>query len=190
MSTAVQVVPGVTSPNGRSQISLVDRWRGGVDFFKSMPPLGRGGGRIALKMSSSIAVEVVKYEQFELLMNGKPPSVTLVQPTATELSWPLRPPRHLKSAGRALWTGIVMQYRVRDAAGLALVTTAAEALDRIREAQAAIRMHGALVPDRYGALKQNPACFLERDARAGMLSALRALNLDLEPLRDRGRSTV
>jgi hypothetical protein len=73
----------------------------------------------------------------------------------------------------------------QDAAGLALVTTAAEALDRIREAQAAIRKHGALVPDRYGALKQNPACFLERDARAGMLSALRAL-----PLRDRGRSTV
>jgi phage terminase small subunit len=141
-------------------------------------------------MSSSIAVEVVKYEQFEALMNGKPPSVTLVQPTAPELAWPLRPPRHLKSAGRALWAGIVMQYRVRDAAGLVLVTTAAEALDRIREAQAAIRKHGALVADRYGALKQNPACFLERDARAGMLSALRALNLDLEPLRDRGRSTV
>jgi hypothetical protein len=73
---------------------------------------------------------------------------------------------------------------------LALVTTAAEAQDRIREAQRAIRQYGALVPDRYGALKQNPACFLERDARAGMLSALRALNLDLEPLRDRGRSTV
>jgi hypothetical protein len=36
-------------------------------------------------------------------------------------------------------------------------------------------------------VKQNAACFLERDARAGMLSALRALNLDLEPLRDRGR---
>ena len=83
-----------------------------------------------------------------------------------------------------------MQYRVRDAAGVALVTTAAEALDRIHEAQAAIRKHGALVADRYGALKQNPACFLGGDARAGMLSALRALNLDLEPLRDRGRSTV
>jgi len=70
------------------------------------------------------------------------------------------------------------------------VTTAAEAQDRIREAQRAIRRHGALVQDRYGALKQNQACFLERDSRAGMLSALRALNLDLEPLRDRGRSTV
>jgi hypothetical protein len=62
--------------------------------------------------------------------------------------------------------------------------------NRIRQAQKALREHGPLVPDRYGALKQNPACFLERDARAGMLRALRALNLDLEPLRDRGRSTV
>jgi hypothetical protein len=100
----------------------------------------------------------------------------------------LKPPGHLKAAGRR--TDIVTQYRIADGAGLALVTTAAEAQDRIREAQRAIRQYGALVPDRYGALKQNPACFLERDARAGMLSALRALNLDLEPLRDRGRSTV
>jgi P27 family predicted phage terminase small subunit len=103
---------------------------------------------------------------------------------------PLKPPRHLKAAGKALWNDIVQQYRIADGAGLALVTTAAEAVDRIREAQAAIRKHGALVSDRYGGVKQNPACFLERDARAGMLSALRALNLDLEPLRDRGRSTV
>ena len=102
----------------------------------------------------------------------------------------LKPPGHLKAAGRRLLTDIVTQYRIADGAGLALVTTAAEAQDRIREAQRAIRQYGALVPDRYGALKQNPACFLERDARAGMLSALRALNLDLEPLRDPGRSTV
>jgi P27 family predicted phage terminase small subunit len=101
-----------------------------------------------------------------------------------------KPPAHLRTAGKALWRDIVAQYRIHDAAGLALVTAAAEALDRIREAQAAIRQHGALVPDRYGVPKQNPACLLERDARAGMLSALRALNLDLEPLRDRGRSTV
>ncbi|PWT80386.1 MAG: hypothetical protein C5B58_11760 [Acidobacteria bacterium] len=89
-----------------------------------------------------------------------------------------------------MWSDIVRQYRIADGAGLVLVTTAAEALDRIREAQVAIRKHGVLVPDRYGALKRNPACSLESDARAGMLSALRALNLDLEPLRDRGRPTM
>src|SRR2546430_14575143 len=95
-----------------------------------------------------------------------------------------RPPRS------TLFPYTTLFRSIADGAGLALVTTAAEAQDRIREAQRAIRQYGALVPDRYGALKQNPACFLERDARAGMLSALRALNLDLEPLRDPGRSTV
>jgi hypothetical protein len=50
-----------------------------------------------------------------------------------------KPPGHLKATGRRLWTDIVTQYRITDGAGLALVTTAAEALDRIREAQAAIR---------------------------------------------------
>jgi P27 family predicted phage terminase small subunit len=98
--------------------------------------------------------------------------LTIPRPTMR----PLKPPRHLKASGKALWNDIVQQYRIADGAGLALVTTAAEALDRIREAQAAIRKHGALVADRYGGVKQNPACFLERDARAGMLSALRALN--------------
>jgi P27 family predicted phage terminase small subunit len=100
------------------------------------------------------------------------------------------PPSHLEAAGRRLWADLVSQYRISDGAGLALVTAAAEALDRIRQAQTAIRQHGVLVPDRHGTLKQNPACVLERDARTGMLSALRALNLDLEPLRDRGRSPV
>jgi hypothetical protein len=43
----------------------------------------------------------------------------------------LKPPNHLKAAGRRLWADIVNQYRIADGAGLALVTTAAEALDRI-----------------------------------------------------------
>jgi phage terminase small subunit len=118
------------------------------------------------------------------------PEVSRMELTTSPGKSPLKPPNHLTAAGRRLWVDIVTQYRIGDAAGQALVTTAAECLDRIREAQRTIRQHGALVPDRYGALKQNPACFLERDARAGMLSALRALNLDLEPLRDRGRPTV
>jgi phage terminase small subunit len=55
----------------------------------------------------------------------------------------------------------------------------------MKEAQAAIREHGVLIRDRYGGLRQNPAIAVERAARDGMLAALKALNLDLEPLRDR-----
>jgi P27 family predicted phage terminase small subunit len=98
-----------------------------------------------------------------------------------------KPPRHLKSAGKRLWTDIVREYHIRDGAGLALVTTAAEALDRMQEAREAIAEHGAITTDRYGNPRANPACHIERDARAGFLAALKALNLDIEPLRDRGR---
>jgi phage terminase small subunit len=97
----------------------------------------------------------------------------------------LRPPEHLGPAGAQLWADVVRQYRIGDGAGLALVTTAAECLDRLREAQALVRQHGVVIRDRYGGLKANPAIAVERGARDGMIAALRSLNLDLEPLRDR-----
>jgi phage terminase small subunit len=96
------------------------------------------------------------------------------------------PPAHLAEAGATLWADITRQYRIQDGAGQALLTVAAECLDRMRQAQEAIREHGVLVADRYGGKRQNPACAVERAARHGMITALKALNLDLEPLRDRG----
>ncbi len=95
-----------------------------------------------------------------------------------------RAPSHLKKEGAALWRELTSEYGIADAAGLALATTAAECLDRVRAAQAAIAKHGEIVIDRYGAPKLNPACGLEKDARNGLLSAFKALNLDIEPLRD------
>ena len=95
-----------------------------------------------------------------------------------------RAPSHLKKEGAALWRELTSEYGIADAAGLALATTAAECLDRVRAAQKAISEHGEIVIDRYGAPKLNPACGLEKDARNGLLSAFKALNLDIEPLRD------
>ena len=99
----------------------------------------------------------------------------------------LRYPKHLKRDGRKLWRELVEEYSITDAAGLALVTTAAECLDRMRAAQVAIEEHGEVVTDRYKQVKINPACTLEKDSRAGLLAALKALNLDLEPLKEIGR---
>lgn len=73
----------------------------------------------------------------------------------------LLPPTHLDKAGAGLWSDVVRQYRIADGAGLALVTTAAECLDRMRQAQE----HGVLVRDRYGGLRQNPAIVVERGAQ-------------------------
>ena len=99
----------------------------------------------------------------------------------------LRYPKHLKPDGRKLYRDLVSEYQITDAAGLALVTTACECLDRMRAAQVAIEQHGEVVTDRYGQVKVNPAATLEKDSRAGMLAALKALNLDLEPLKEIGR---
>lgn len=96
----------------------------------------------------------------------------------------MTPPDHLRPAGKAFFASVVSEYGIADAAGAALLSTAAECLDRMRAAQASIAEHGELVTDRYGAPKLNPACALEKDARSGFLAAMRALNLDLEPLRD------
>jgi phage terminase small subunit len=97
---------------------------------------------------------------------------------------PASPPAHLLKHGAALWREMVAEYGIGDPAGLALLATAGECLDRMRAAQKAIKQHGEIVVDRYGSPKLNPACGLEKDARNGMMAAFRALNLDLEPLRD------
>lgn len=93
-------------------------------------------------------------------------------------------PKHLAEDGSAFWHSVATEYALDDAAGLALLTTAAECLDRMRAAQSAIKKHGEVVTDRYGQVKVNPACTLEKDSRNGFLAAVRSLNLDLEPLRD------
>jgi phage terminase small subunit len=100
-------------------------------------------------------------------------------------------PAHLLKDGARLYRDVASEYGIADAGGLAVLTTAAECLDRMRAAQRAIQEHGAIVMDRYGKPKVHPACSLEKDARAGFLLAIKGLNLDIEPLRDRaGRPGV
>jgi hypothetical protein len=55
----------------------------------------------------------------------------------------------------------------------------------MRLAQEAIERDGMTVLDRFGQRKAHPLLPAERDARAQMLAALRALNLDVEPLHER-----
>jgi phage terminase small subunit len=96
-------------------------------------------------------------------------------------------PRHLGDDGRTLWLDLQRTYSITDAGGLTLLTTAAECMDRMRNAQKLIAEHGECTPDRYGGLRANPAVAIEKDARNGLLAALRALNLDVEPIKPIGR---
>lgn len=97
----------------------------------------------------------------------------------------IKTPKHLKADGKRLFDQIVTDFCVEDPAGIALLTTACECLDRMKDAQKVIGKHGVTILDRYGGLRVNPACLIEKDSRSGFLRALKDLNLDVEPLRDR-----
>lgn len=99
----------------------------------------------------------------------------------------MKAPRHLGTDGKSLWLALQRDYQISDSGGLTLLTTAAEAMDRMRAAQRIISEKGEVTPDRYGGLRANPAVAIEKDARNGLLAAIRALNLDVEPLKSIGR---
>lgn len=96
----------------------------------------------------------------------------------------IHPPKHLSKEARKWWSQLQVDYQIDDTAGQLILSTAAEAFDRMRGAQATIAEEGAVVRDRFGQPKAHPATVAERDSRAAMLNALKALNLDLEPLKD------
>lgn len=99
-------------------------------------------------------------------------------------------PKHLSTPAKDWWRRIMQEFEIEDEAGRLLLQTALEAFDRMRDAQAAVERDGAAVKDRFDQVKPHPLLTTERDARSQMLAALKQLNLDVEPLRDRpGRPT-
>jgi phage terminase small subunit len=79
------------------------------------------------------------------------------------------------------------EYAIDDLAGRFLLEQALRSFDRVQAASKLIAEHGEVLRDRFGQLRANPACTVERDARAAMLAAFKQLNLDVEPLQGIGR---
>ena len=98
---------------------------------------------------------------------------------------PPAPPAGLSREAKKWWREITDEYGISDSGGLLLLRTALEALDRMRQAQKAIKKDGATVLDRFEQRKPHPLLVIERDSRAAMIQALKALNLDVIPLHDR-----
>lgn len=96
-------------------------------------------------------------------------------------------PVGLTPAARSWWKKLTSEYDIDDQAGLLILETAMRAMDRMTMAAELIDKHGAVTVDKFGQLKANPACAVERDSRAAMMAALKSLNLDLEPLGKPGR---
>jgi phage terminase small subunit len=93
-------------------------------------------------------------------------------------------PSNLTAAASVKWDEINRGWVLDESARMVL-GTALEAWDRMKAAQAGIKKHGLMLRDRFGQLRSNPLCTVERDSRAAWLSGLKMLSLDMEPLRER-----
>ena len=94
-------------------------------------------------------------------------------------------PMGLSEPAKKWYRRLLAEFEIRDDAGRLLLETAMRAFDRGESARALLERDGVVITDRWGQSKPHPAAAIERDARSGMLAAMRALNLDVEPLRDR-----
>lgn len=97
----------------------------------------------------------------------------------------VKPPKGLSPEGRRMWKEIIAEYGIDDSVGLQLLRSACEAFDICQMAQSKIRAEGMTITDRHLQVKPHPLLAAMRDARSSMLNALKALNCDLEPLRDK-----
>lgn len=98
-----------------------------------------------------------------------------------------RAPKNLNPEARKWFYRIQKEYEITDEGGLLLLITAMEAFCRMKEAQKEIKKDGPTIIDRFGQQKAHPLLTVERDSRAAMLNALKALNLDFEPIKKIGR---
>ena len=85
-------------------------------------------------------------------------------------------PKHLGDEGALFWREMAAEHDVSTTARLALLTRAAECLDRLTEARERIAKDGLIVTTAAGP-RSNPATRIEREARDGFLRAMHALRI-------------
>ncbi len=99
------------------------------------------------------------------------------------LHTPCKAPKGLSREAARWWRRLTTEYEIGDNAGRLILTMAMEAFDRMRQAQAVLATDLIVDKDRFDQVKAHPLAVVERDSRAQMMAALKALNLDSEPLR-------
>jgi len=92
--------------------------------------------------------------------------------------------KKLSKEAEKLKKAILVEYAITDEAGIAILETAIEAYDLAHEAQTEIDKEGLTVEGDRGQKKAHPLLSVVRFSRAQFLAGLKALNLDIEPLRD------
>ncbi len=97
----------------------------------------------------------------------------------------MKKPVKLGHEARRLFKQLTTEYDIGDSGGLLLVNTVVEAFQEMRDAQAVLDREGRVYTNRFGEPRMHPACTVVKESRAHMMSALKQLNIDLEPLRDK-----
>lgn len=93
-------------------------------------------------------------------------------------------PKDLTPGARKIFKEIAEEYGIDDPAGMRILYAGCMAWERAVKAREQIDADGMMIEDRWKQRKPHPLLAAERDARAQFLAAMKALNLDLEPLRD------
>jgi phage terminase small subunit len=86
----------------------------------------------------------------------------------------------LSPAARKLRKGFIDTWEVADPAGVALLDELCCCYDRLQEAKAGLRQHGAVMVDRFGQQKTSPWFLAVRDETSTFVRLSKALNLEVE----------
>jgi hypothetical protein len=95
--------------------------------------------------------------------------------------------KHIRKESRAEVRKIAEEYQIEDSGGLLLLQSYAECDTTERNCQDIVNEVGFVVKDRFDQVKSHPLLVTIRDARAQKLACLKALCLDVEPLKPVGR---
>jgi hypothetical protein len=96
---------------------------------------------------------------------------------------PVASPDKLGPHGQALWDRIHREYRIEDAGGVEMLVLACLARDRAAACRETIDRDGEMIKSQHGAHREHPLLRSELAAMAFCVKTLRALGLDVEPLR-------
>jgi phage terminase small subunit len=88
-----------------------------------------------------------------------------------------RAPRHFTARTSKIWRATCKEWEL-DAAGLAVLRVALEALDRLEQARVIVAREGLVIKTSRGTSRPHPALRVEREARAGFLMAMQRLGLE------------
>jgi len=87
-------------------------------------------------------------------------------------------PKGLSREATELYEETISNFGIEDSTHRQHLLRAAEALDRMRQAQAELKRSGLVTRDRHGVLRAHPCIGIERAALAAYISAFRLLKLE------------